>query len=179
MSNPGAAGYLHGSLPVQQSYEPKDRLARPELYYPAQLGLSSNESWHESLHLPGASQAGFMSKLFKGLDRETFDTMTPDRSIITSTEILEYESNRYVAALRTTDRYLVYVGYGDAFDLNLSTLAGQWNSTEATSRWFNPRTGIYSEETSGILTLSGTKTFTPSTSGSEDYDWVLELKAEQ
>lgn len=119
----GACGFTYGSLPVQQAHEPRDRLARPDnVFYPAQLGLSENASWHEGLHLPGARQAAYMWRLFARLERDEFDGMSPARQFIRGEEVLGFEANRYVAGLVSAEHYWVYAGYGDAFDLDLDAL---------------------------------------------------------
>ena len=78
-------------------------------------------------------------------------------------------------------QYWVYTGYGDAFDLDLDALAGHFNASNAsaTVRWWDPREGVYLNESSAapVISLSGRQAFVPPTNGSVDDDWVLHVKA--
>lgn len=180
----GSAGFTYGAHAVWQMYAPETQLAYPELYMPPKLELAANESWRDALKYPGATQAGYVQKLFSGLDRAAFDNLQPDRTFIktpeSSTEdVLGYEANRYVAGLVGSSQYWVYTGFGDTFDLDLGGLGaylGAGNGT-ITSQWYDPRTGLFQNGTASIL-LSGQKTFVPPTGGSVDNDWALVVTLE-
>jgi hypothetical protein len=181
----GACGVTYGSLPVQQSYENKSLVASEKHWIEPQLSLSENASWHEGIHLPGAKQAGYITKPFTGLTTEQFNSMEPNRSFISSPEssedVLKFDRNRYIAGLVTKGYYWVYVGYGDAFVLDLGALAAAWGlvGTTVTAHWFSPRdasiTIIEAEE--GFLAESK-KTFVAPSSGSVEDDWLLVVKAD-
>lgn len=178
----GSCGFTYGANAIWQMYAPVQQLARPELFYEAQIEQPVNESWRDALHYPGATQSGFVQKLFSALDRETFDSMQPNRSFILSPsdeDVLGFSSNRYVAGLVSASQYWVYTGYGDAFDLDLDALAEHFGApaASANARWYDPRQGEY-RNTSGnaVVSLEGRKAFVPPSSGGVDHDWVLHLK---
>ncbi|KAL1704049.1 hypothetical protein EV121DRAFT_260108 [Schizophyllum commune] len=181
----GSAGFTYGANAIWQMYAPLEELAREELYYPPIIEQPANESWRDALAYPGATQAGYVKRLFAGLTKEDLDSMGPNRTFILSPEggedILQFEANRYVAGLAAASQYWVYTGYGDAFDLDLDALAGHFNATNATAivRWWDPREGVYLNESSAapVISLSGRKAFVPPTNGSVDDDWVLHVKA--
>lgn len=180
----GACGFTYGSLPVQQSYERKELVASLQHWIEPQLNLNENASWHEGIHLPGAKQSGYVWKLFSGLSKEQFNTMEPDRSVISSIpgseNVLNFDSNRYVAALRTKGAYWVYAGYGDSLVLDLAALAESWGEPRArvSAHWFSPRdassTAVESEAGSAA---DGKRTFIAPSSGGVDDDWVLVIRA--
>lgn len=181
----GACGYTYGSLPVQQSYETLGGVASPEHYVAPQLNLPANASWHEGLHLPGAKQTGYVWRLFSSLSRESFDSLDPARQFISSPDgqsedILSYEANRYVSGIITKDHYWVYVGYGDAFQLDLTAITGYWQTpgVQMIAHWFNPRTAEKSKiDDEASFAGDGKKLFTPPSCGGVDHDWVLIIKA--
>ena len=53
------------------------------------------------------------------------------------------------------------------------------SNASATVRWWDPREGVYLNESSAapVISLSGRQAFVPPTNGSVDDDWVLHVKA--
>lgn len=185
----GSAGFTYGAQAIWQMYAPEDQLAYPELYMAPRLYLAANESWRDSLSFPGSLQAGYLQKLFSSLEGyDAFSALQPDRTFIqnpanSSSDILSFEHNRYVAGLVGTRQYWVYTGYGDAFDLDLGALGAyfgqqQGNGSPASTKWYDPRTGEYQNVSSGAVVLSGQQTFVPPSGGGVDYDWALVLEAQ-
>ncbi|GME44222.1 uncharacterized protein LTHEOB_11794 [Neofusicoccum parvum] len=179
----GSAGFTYGANAIWQMYAPAAQLARPDLFIEPQINQPANESWRDALKYVGATQSGFVRKLFSSLDRDEFDSLQPDRSFIVSpdngTDVLGYEANRYVAGLISKAQYCVYAGYGDAFGLDLGALAAHFGVAGGlgTARWYDPRTGEYLNTTgAGTVSLEGKKTFVPPSSGGIDHDWVLSVK---
>ena len=181
----GACGYTYGALPTQQSYENISLVASPEHWIEPQLSLGANTSWHDGLHLPGAKQTGYVAKLFSSLSRELFDALEPARELLSSpdnapSDILAFEQNRYVSGIITKGHYWAYVGYGDAFQLDLTAVSEQWSipGTQVQAQWFDPRTAELSDAAgNGTIAALGKKLFVPPTSGGVDHDWVLVVKA--
>ncbi|OJD33769.1 uncharacterized protein BKCO1_2700067 [Diplodia corticola] len=173
----GACGFTYGANAVWQMYAPRAQLARPDLFVPPQIEQPANESWRDALAYPGATQSGFVQRLFAGLDREDLESLRPDRGFVASADVLAYEGNRYVAGLVSRRQYWVYAGYGDAFDLDLDALRAHFGKDRARARWYDPRQGVYRNETGSArpFGLEGRKAFVPPTSGGVDDDWVLEL----
>ncbi|KAL1636992.1 hypothetical protein SLS58_009518 [Diplodia intermedia] len=183
----GACGVTYGANAVWQMYAPAAQLAGEGLWYPAQIGQPVGESWRDVLEYPGAKQAGYVRRLFAGLGRAEVEGLEPERGFILSREggaddVLAFEGNRYVAGLVSVDQYWVYAGYGDAFDLDLEALkehfGGEAAAGSARARWWDPRLGVYRNETgsAAAFELAGRKPFVPPTSGSVDDDWVLHIK---
>lgn len=106
--------------------------------------------------------------------------MNPNRAFIkppanaTREDVLGYGSNRHIAGLVVApDYYWVYIGYGDAFDLDLEALGAFMDKPGgvAQASWYDPRAGIF-QSLHGII-LENQATFEPPTRGSVDNDWVL------
>lgn len=180
----GSAGFTYGAQAVWQMYAPEAQLAYPGLYMPPRLEQSANESWRDALRYPGSTQAGYVRQLFSGLDKEVFDSLQPDRSLIktpadSADDVLGYKSNRYVAGLVGLSQYWVYAGFGDTFDLDLGRLGAHFEAANrtASSQWYDPRTGAFHNPTQPFP-LAGRKTFVPPTRGSVDNDWALVLELE-
>lgn len=181
----GSAGFTYGAQAVWQMYAPEAQLAYAGLYMAPRLEQAANESWRDALKYPGATQSGYLQKLFAGLDTAVFNSLQPDRTFIKTPavsiedDVLSYEANRYVAALVSSSRYWVYTGFGDTFDLDLDALGAHFGTANGTasSHWYDPRTGVSQNATSSFL-LGGLKTFVPPTGGSVDDDWALILELE-
>lgn len=178
----GSAGFTYGQQCIWQMYAPESQLAYPELYMTPRLEQAANESWREALKYPGSTQAGYLRTLFSGLEKDTFNSMQPDRTFIktpsNSTEdVLGYEANRYVAGLVGSLHYWVYSGFGDTFAVDLDALGSFWGNMNGTARsqWYDPRTGEFQRAADSIL-LQGQQTFVPPTGGSVDNDWAFVLQ---
>ncbi|KAB2574443.1 hypothetical protein BFW01_g4189 [Lasiodiplodia theobromae] len=179
----GSCGFTYGANAIWQMYAPVQQLARADLWIEPQIAQPTNESWRDALRYPGATQSGYVQKLFSTLDRDTLESLQPNRSFILSpsdeADVLTYTGNRYVAGLASNSQYWVYAGYGDAFDLDLGALAGHFGKDEASAsaRWYDPRQGEYRNTTgNAAFDLTGRKAFVPPTSGGVDHDWILHLK---
>lgn len=178
----GSAGFTYGHQAVWQMYAPEPQLAHPWLYMSPRLDQAANESWRDGLWYPGSAQAGYVQKLFAGLDRETFDRMQPNRAFIKTPEgspedILDFEANRYVAGLAGSSHYWVYTGFGDSFDLDLDALGACLGTANGTAipQWYDPRTGNFQNGTNYIV-LQGRQTFLPTDGGSVDDDWIRQVE---
>lgn len=180
----GSAGFTYGAQAIWQMYAPEEQLAYPGLYMPPRLELAANESWRDALKYPGSTQAGYLQKLFSGLDKTVFDSLEPDRTFIktpagSTGDVLGYNANRYVAGLVSSSRYWVYTGFGDSFDLDLDSLGARFAAANGTavSQWYDPRTGVFQNAT-GSFSLGDRKTFVPPTGGDVENDWALVLELE-
>jgi hypothetical protein len=180
----GACGVTYGNLPVQQSYAPLSQVASPKQYVTPQLNLGVNTSWYEGIHRPGAAQTGYTWKLFKGLSREAFKSMTPARQYVSGVEggpdVLKFEGERYTAAIITEGHYWVYSAWGDAFQVDLGAVSANWEQFDVkiSAQWFDPRTSVLTpigefDDTHAL----GKKAFVPPSNGGIDHDWILVLEA--
>eukprot|EP00644_Phytophthora_capsici_P003208 jgi/Phyca11/102730/e_gw1.7.796.1 len=96
----------------------------------------------------------------------------------TGKSVNTYEGTRYISILasQSRDRYYVYTGHGDIFALELDNGSG---ARSGSSRWFSPRDGQYTANSTVNVPESGNATaidFTPPSSGGIDNDWVLVLE---
>lgn len=181
----GACGITYGSLPVQQTYENISLVAGPDHYHEPQLSLSPNASWHEALHWPGAKQTGYAGSIFNSLSKDAFNARAPAREYLSSpkgshSNILDYTSGRYVAAMITHGHYWVYSGWGDAFQVDLDGISKHWKQpgVEYTAQWFNPRVSKFQPvDRKESAVADGKRTFVPPSDGGVDHDWMLVLKS--
>ncbi|KAF2142288.1 uncharacterized protein K452DRAFT_358127 [Aplosporella prunicola CBS 121167] len=179
----GSCGFTYGAQAIWQMYAPVQQLARPDLYIEPQLEQPANESWHDALRYPGATQAGYVQKLFSSVDKSTFGSMQPNRSFIVGgadgEDVLSYTGDRYVAGLVSHSQYWIYAGYGDAFTLDFDALAAHFDKPGASvnARWYDPRQGEFRNSTEkSLLSLTGQQKFVSPSSGGVDHDWVLHVE---
>jgi|SRR5712671_198294 len=151
----GAAGLNYGDESAGLFYDPA-RGPRLEI---------EMRPWQQALSAPGSRQMQLAKALM--LSRPYF-TRIPDQSIIVGDQ---GRGEPHIGATR--DRQgsyaMIYLPHGQQVMVDLSKISG----THAVAWWFDPRTGV-STHIEGRFPTSGTKSFSPPTSGA-DTDWVLVL----
>ncbi|KAG1705033.1 hypothetical protein DVH05_005057 [Phytophthora capsici] len=180
----GASGFTYGANSVWQMYEPRSDLLRDSDWYPAQINQNTSGSWREDIYFEGATQIQHVTKPLQNLTTAVLETLEPAREILrsptghTGKSVNTYEGTRYISILasQSRDRYYVYTGHGDTFALELDNGSG---ARSGSSRWFSPRDGQYTANSTVNVPESGNATaidFTPPSSGGIDNDWVLVLE---
>lgn len=128
-------------------------------------GNLATEGWKSAIKSDGAYYMGYIRRLMT--TKRPFLTRIPDQSLITSANP---GGQDHIQATRDSNGTyaFIYSGGGKAFTVDVNKLSG----SIINSWWFNPRKGkFYFSET---FNKSGSKTFTPPTSGTNN-DWVLVL----
>jgi hypothetical protein len=120
-------------------------------------------NWYDVLNSEGRLDMQHVRTL---IESRPYFTRIPDQSVITSAQ---GSGDTRVQATRSSDGSyaMVYISNGASVTVNMSKIAGT-----VTAWWYNPRDGSATQI--GQFANSGTRTFTPSTSGAGN-DWVLVL----
>ena len=149
----GACGHTYGNHNIWQMWQPgRDPIS------------SARTPWRKALDHPGASQVGFMRRLFES---RPFLQLRPDPSVLASDP--GKGAGRALAARAADGSYLfVYTPLGEPVAVSLSRIAGR----KIDAFWFDPRTGKAAKIAS--FANGGTRSFTPSSRGRGN-DWVLVL----
>ncbi|HTO73031.1 MAG TPA: DUF4038 domain-containing protein, partial [Gemmatimonadales bacterium] len=134
--------------------------------------------WQEHLDTPGAIQLGYLKTFFAP---RAWHRLIPDTShVVVTAGYGIYSSTGHVAdndfltAARTSDGALavVYTPILRTFTVDMSKLAAA-----ATTRWFDPSSGMYTTVAGSPLPNSGLHPFTPPGNNSDgDGGWVLVLE---
>ncbi|KAL3664690.1 hypothetical protein V7S43_010439 [Phytophthora oleae] len=170
--------------PRTSMYEPRSDLLRDSDWYPAQINQNTSGSWRKDIYFEGATQIQYATKPLQNLTTAVLETLEPAREILrspnghTGKSVNTYEGTRYISILasQSHDRYYVYTGHGDSFALELDNGSG---ARSGSSRWFSPRDGQYTANSTVDVPGSGNATaidFTPPSTGGIDDDWVLVLE---
>ena len=147
----GAFGHTYGCHDIWQFYSPeREPVNNPHVF------------WNQALDLPGANQMKFLRQLLES--RSVLDR-TPDQSIIIENNL---NASMRIQATKGTDYAFIYSAAGMSFTVNLGKISGE----KIVGHWFNPKNGKQTEIEK--FNNSGTKKFTPPTSG-YGHDWVLIL----
>ena len=145
----------------------------------AAMSGPSSDSWRDrnrgildpaALNDLGGSQMIHLRNL---MESKPIRTRVPDQSIITSSRGIDTgdSPDLRVATRDSANTWLfVYLTKGGAVTVDMSKI----NAGQARARWYNPRTGAYTNI--GTYAASGTRQFTAASSG-EDNDWVLVLES--
>jgi len=150
----GAAGYTYGNNAVWQMFKKGGDFAIPCL-----------TDWRDALGHPGAQSMRYVHSFF---DSYPLCDFHPDSSAVYG---INSEDENYVAASVANDRscIIAYLSLGQSVSIVTRKLEG----SALLHRWFNPRTGVYTDSINGIN--SGIQRFTPPSSGPGN-DWVLIIK---
>jgi len=120
-----------------------------------------SDGWRETMDAPAAQQMKHLKNLV--LSRPYLDRV-PDQQLIAET----FAVADHVSAARGRDYAFFYAPTGKAFTVRLGKISGK----TVKAQWYDPREGTYTAV--GEIPNSGTRRFTPPTSGVEQ-DWVLVL----
>ncbi len=150
----GATGYAYGNNNIWQMYLP-ERKSHSTARIP----------WYAAIHQPGATQMGYMRKLFES---RNFLDMIPDQEILT--EVFG-QDKKMIRAARGKDGsfIIVYTSFGNPMHVNMKKL----KANIINGYWYNPREGT-SIKIEPFENPGRTKVFVPPSSGSMT-DWVLVL----
>jgi hypothetical protein len=153
----GAMGHTYGNNNIWQMWD-KER----------DPILAARLPWYEAIHQPGATQMGFMRKLFES---RPFLKMVPDQEVLA--KFFGQDKNSIRAARGKDGSFaIVYTPYGNPVHINLKKLSGD----KITGYWYNPREGT-SLPIKSFKNSKKIKAFVPPSSG-QMTDWVLVLDDE-
>jgi len=150
----GAAGFAYGNNNIWQMWVPKKENSSSRMI-----------PWYYALHQPGATQMGYMRKLFES---RLFLDMIPDQSVLA--DVFGQDKNRIRAARGKNGSFvIVYSSFGKPIHLDMKKLAAQ----KISGYWYNPREGT-SIKIEPFENPGKTKALVPPSSG-QLTDWVLVL----
>lgn len=118
-------------------------------------------TWKESLDLPGARQMTYVKNLITS--RPILERV-PDQTLVRE----PYANTERIQATRGEDYAFIYTTAGKPIEVNMGIISGK----SVNASWYDPRTGTTTFI--GKFKNTGTRTFTPPTSGPGN-DWVLLL----
>lgn len=148
----GAAGHTYGDHNIWQMWQE----GRTPI-------SSARTPWKEAVHHPGSGQMGLMRRFF---EERNWLLLRPDQSFISGDP--QKGAAHIRAAVASDGSYgYVYIPYGHDVQLDLAKLSGD----DVRARWFDPRTGEYSD--AGRHPTTGTATFDPPGEAERGNDWVL------
>ena len=150
----GAAGHTYGCNEVYQFWVPGLKTSR----WGAEL------PWREAINLPGASQMQYVRNL---IESRPMLVRIPDQSMIAGDAM---KTGERIQATRGSDGSyaFIYTAAGKPVNVHMEKISGQM----VKAYWYDPRNG--SAELIGEFPNTGTREFTPPSSGAEK-DWVLVL----
>ena len=150
----GAAGHTYGCNEVYQFWVPGQKTSRWGAEIP----------WREAINLPGASQMQYVRNL---VESRPMLVRIPDQSIIAGDTM---KTGERIQATRGSDGSyaFVYTAAGKPVNVHMEKISGPM----VKAYWYDPRNG--SVELIGEFPATGTREFTPPSSGAEN-DWVLVL----
>ncbi len=150
----GASGHTYGNNNIWQMWTPDKK---PE--------ISARIPWYKAINQPGATQMGYMRKLFES---RPFLNMIPDQNILT--EVFGQDKTQIRAARGNDYSFvIVYSPKGNPIHLNLKNIYAK----KLKGYWYNPREG-QSHELEAFNNTKKVKVFVPPSSGLRT-DWVLVL----
>ncbi len=161
----GACGHTYGNHNIWQMWQP----GRKPISW-------ARTPWREALQHPGATQMGYMRRLFES---RPWQSLVPDQRLIVSENP---EGPGHCRAARAADGAFafVYTPLGLPVQVRLDLL----NTGEVVAWWFDPRTGRSQRiATVDVRALPGTSgpqqikvmTFDPPDDAGRGNDWVLVL----
>nr|WP_237587160.1 glycoside hydrolase family 140 protein [Pontibacter russatus] len=118
-------------------------------------------TWKKSLDLPGARQMTHVKNL---ITSRPILKRVPDQTLVQKA----YEGTERIQATRGDDYAFIYTTAGKPIEVNMGIISGK----KVNASWYDPRTGTTTFI--GEFKNTGTRTFTPPTSGPGN-DWVLLL----
>lgn len=146
----GAHGHTYGCHNIWQMYDTNRQ------------GINGpTKTWKESLDLPGARQMTYVRAL---MESRPFLVRVPDQQLVQEA----YAGAERIQATRGEDYAFIYSTAGKPIEVNMGTISGK----RVNATWYDPSTGT--STFIGKFKNTGTRTFTPPTSG-PDNDWVLIL----
>ncbi|CAG4994470.1 hypothetical protein DYBT9275_01399 [Dyadobacter sp. CECT 9275] len=148
----GACGHTYGCHDIWQMYDPD---LNPPIAF-------ARTAWKTAVHLPGASQMGFMKKL---MESHPWQELQPDTSLILN-DNPENAGFQIAALSAARDFMMAYSPYGRTLKIDLSKFKAQ----DLIAYWFNPRDG--SSIKIGSFKNQGAEEFKPYAQG-PGTDWVL------
>lgn len=158
----GGCGHTYGHNNVWCFFTPD----KPE---DAILDAGQGGYWKDALETDGANQMQHVRMLM-----ETFATQDriPDQTVLA---MLAGNGNSHIRATRSAAGKfaLVYLPVGGVVTVAMSSIT----SSQVTSAWFDPRTGLSSEI--GMFPNTNTRTFTAPGESRLGNDWVLVLEFKQ
>lgn len=138
----GEGAYEHGS---EYGFDVSPLWVRRQAYYSFLAGAAHayghNDSWRvlptwkEALDAPGATQLGFLKKIF--LDRKEWWHLVPDQTVFASGGNTNGQVLNLAARHKDGLCVMVYLGSKASFSVNMSKLAAGTVSVV----WIDPRTG--------------------------------------
>jgi hypothetical protein len=150
----GAAGHGYGALDLFYLYKDKD----------GPFPFNGFEHWRKALAYEGSTHVGLMRRLF---ELRPWYKMTPDQSVLASDA--GDGPDRLVAARAEDGSFVIaYTPRGRTFSVIMDKITGK----KVTARWYDPRTGKWSEI--GEFPNTGVREFAAPSKGDRD-DWVLVL----
>ena len=149
----GACGHTYGNNNIWQMYAPGRK---------ANVYCRSN--WREAMNHPGATQMGYVRKLFES---HPFLLLEPDNTLVSNDP---GEGPGKMMAARASDGSYAYcyTPAGQPVRVNMKKMAGK----RARARWYDPRNGKFIPI--GKFETSEARAFTPPATGAPN-DWVLVL----
>lgn len=153
----GAAGYTYGCNDVWQMYD-----------FGKTPGIQARTGWKQALHLPGASEMGFMRSFFEAINWQHLEH-SPKLVIGEQKQDAFYK----IAALSEDERTAVlYTPVGESIEVDVTIL----KADSVYAYWFNPRNG-YLHFIENFDTDSS-RTFEPWAKG-KGSDFILLLRADR
>ncbi|HBY64403.1 MAG TPA: hypothetical protein DEH78_31670 [Solibacterales bacterium] len=151
----GACGHTYGHSSIWQMY----RRGTAGAIFP-------DTTWQESLDHPGATQVGYIRRLFES---RAWQKLVPDQAMVKSGPM---SGGAKVRAARASDGSFafIYTPRGEAFTLDRSFFKG----AVIRESWWDPRYGVITEIHTGGS--DGFQTYKPPTEG-RGQDWLLVLEA--
>lgn len=152
----GAFGHTFGNENIEIAYRPGDN----------NFGATAR-LWSDALNDPGAGQMQYLRTL---IETHSFFNRVPDQSVISSGQGTGLDR---IQATRASDGSyaLIYIPRGRTIGVDMSKVS---TGSSVKASWFNPTNG--STSLIGNYANSGTRSFTPSTSGTGN-DWILVLES--
>jgi hypothetical protein len=151
----GACGHTYGCHDIWQFFN-YDR--NPPV-------SAARTHWKVAADLPGATQMGYMKKLFESY---TWQNLVPDQSLIKN-DNPEDAGYQIAAISKNKDLLIAYTPYGRTMKIDLTLLSPK----SLTAFWFNPRDE--SKVKIGNMNNQGISEFKPYTAGPQT-DWVLVIE---
>jgi len=150
----GAFGHTYGNNNIWQMWKP----GRAKI-------LGARIPWTLAIHQPGATQMGFVKKLFES---RPFLNMIPNQQILVDYYGQDY-NNIKAAKGKDSSFFIIYLPKGNTVKLQMQKL----KADNVNGYWYNPREGT-SKKIETFKNLKKNMSFVPPTSG-ERTDWVIIL----
>ena len=157
----GTCGHTYGANGVWQMHKEASISTLPYASDPYLL------DWETALNLPGASQMQHLRRL---METFPFTLFSPNEAFVAS-HPFRPEHGSYTVALTSPDVALVYSSHSEAFSLDWRQLDYQ----RIYARWYDPRTGLYSNPAQWNIT-EDFQQIDPPGEIERGNDWVLVIE---